>query len=162
MRKLLVSVLVVAAVAAPASLARPASAVNVCKLVNAKQLASLGVSSSCRQTTIPGAGATHVTGNWGRVNVDPAALTLSVATYASRSGTVWQLGLKYLKVVPGTPKKVSGIGSQAYESGGDGGTLASINFVVGNHIVSMSWRTKTPPRTLTAFNAVAKSIAAEL
>lgn len=162
MRNSLVAMLAGALLIVPSAYSRPAGGVNPCKLVTAKNLAALGVSTFCKETTIGGYGATHATGSWGRVNVDPAALTLSVATYRSASGTAWQLAIKYLKVVPGSPKKVGGIGSQAYESGADGSKLSSMNFVVGTHIVSMSWHSKTPPKTLAAFNAVAKAIAAEL
>jgi hypothetical protein len=75
---------------------------------------------------------------------------------------VWQENMKLLKVLPGHPKKVSGIGSAAYESGGDGSTLATMHFVKGKRVVAFSWYSKKPETSLKTFNAIAKSIAAQI
>jgi hypothetical protein len=55
-----------------------------------------------------------------------------------------------------------GVGSLAYESGADGSTLSSINFVLGKMICNINMRTSKPPTSLAAFNALAKSVAAKL
>jgi hypothetical protein len=70
--------------------------------------------------------------------------------------------MKTIQRLPGETKKVSGIGSLAYESGADGSTLSEINFVVGNQIASINMRTSKAPSSLTAFNALAKSVAGKL
>lgn len=159
MRKWFVPVLVAVGIAAGAA---HASGVNACGLVSARQAAGLGVTASCKGTTRPGASGVVSFGNWGTPGAGNAALALTVTTFTDTSGVAWQVSMKLLKVLPGTAKKVNGIGSVAYESGGDGGRLASMHFVKGKRVVAFSWYSKKPQTSLKAFNAVAKSIAAQI
>ena len=151
----------IAVVAAHAAAARPAG-VSSCWLLTGKQAASVGVTSSCKLRSLNGPGFTVSNGTWGKPLPGSAALTVGVNTYARASGPAWQVAMQTLPKLPGRAKKVSGIGSVAYESGGTGSTLSSIHFVVGKHIVSMSWYAKKPPSSLKTFNALAQSIAAKL
>ncbi len=159
MRKWFVAI--VLAVAVPAATA-DAAGVDACGLVSAKGAASLGVKASCKGTTRPGLSGTVAFANWGTPAGDPSALALTVTTFNSTTSPAWQENMKLLKALPGNPKQVSGIGSLAYESGGNGGTLSSIHFVKGKRVVAFSWFSKKPQTSLKAFNAVAKSIAAQI
>jgi hypothetical protein len=57
-------------------------------------------------------------------------------------------------------KKVSGIGSLAYES--TGGNPVVLNFVVGKDVVDIGLQTKQPLKSLAALNTLAKLIAGKL
>lgn len=160
MRKSLV--LVVCAAVLPVSTAAGGSALDACKLVSSKQASSLGVKKACVGKTTPGLSGVISWGNWGSPGSDRAALALTVSTFKSTSSPVYQENLKLMKVLPGHPKQVRGIGSLAYESGGDGGGLASIHFVKGRRIVGFSWYSKKPETSLKAFNAIAKGIASQI
>jgi hypothetical protein len=161
MRKTLV--LAALALAVPAtSAARMGGALDACHLVSSRQAASLGVTASCKGTTRPGVHGTVAFANWGSPGSTSAALALTVSTFNDTNNPVWQENLQLLKILPGHPKKVSGIGSVAYESGGDGSSLASLHFVKGKRIVAFSWYSKKPQTSLKVFNAIAKSIAAQL
>jgi hypothetical protein len=156
------SAVIVLALVIPATSAARSSAVNACKLVSAKQAALLGVTQPCKGTVRTGSTGALSGGNWGTPAVTPSALALTVTTFSSTDSPIWQLNRKVLNVMPGHPKKISGIGSVAYESGGDGSTVSSIHFVLGKRIVVFSWYSKKPQRSLKTFNAIAKSIAAQL
>lgn len=160
MRKTLV--VVACAAFLPVTTAAGGSALNACTLVSSKQASSLGVTRACVAKTTPGLSGVISWGNWGSPGSDRAALALTVSTFKSTSSPVYQTNLKLLKALPGHPKKVRGIGSVAYESGGDGGGLASIHFVKGRRIVAFSWYSKKPETSLKAFNAIAKGIASHI
>lgn len=163
MRTVFPVVLMAGALVVPAATARVAFSGNACKLVAAKQVAAFGVPTTCTPKTLKGPGFTASDAVWNlkATGLQPH-LSVSVNTYASRSGPIWQLGLQLLSKLPGHAKKVSGIGSVAYESGADGSTLSAINFVVGNQIVNINVRTPAAPKSLAQLNAFAKSIAAKL
>lgn len=160
MRRIFVALVAGAALAAPSAYASRAFSGNPCHLVSAKHLASVGVAGSCKPTTLHGPGFTNSTAVW---SLTPTQhLSVAVNTYPSASGAAWSVAMKTLRILPGGQgKKVSGIGSLAYEAGGDGSTGASINFVVGKQIVAINLGAKKAP-SMSAFNALAKSVAAKL
>ena len=158
----LAALLVIVAALAIATAADGSSALNACRTVTAKQASSLGVTKPCVGKTIPGLSGVISAGNWGSLGTDRAALALNVTTFKDTHNAVWQENMKLLKILPGKPKKVSGIGSVAYESGGNGGTLSSIHFAKGKRLVTFSWYSKKPETSLKTFNAIAKSIAAQI
>ncbi|HEV8102671.1 MAG TPA: hypothetical protein VGP69_02940 [Gaiellaceae bacterium] len=163
MRTVLATAVAAATLLAPAATARVAFSGDPCKLVTTKQVAAFGVPTACKPTTLKGPGFTASDARWNpKATGAQPHLFVGVNTYASRSGPVWQIGIQTLSKLPGHAKKVSGIGSAAYESGGDGSTLSVINFVVGNQIVDINLRTPTPPTSLAQLNALAKSVAAKL
>ena len=152
-----------AAIAAQGAAAGPAFSGNACLLLSAKQVAAFGIPTQCKPTTRQGPGFTSSLAVWNAhaTGAQPH-LSIGINTYQSKSGPLWQLAMKTIKTLPGEAKKVSGIGSIAYESGGDGSTLSVINFVVGNQVVNINMRTTKAPSALTKFNALAKSVAAKL
>lgn len=160
-RALAVAIVVAGLVAASAS-ARPSFSGNACTLVGTKQIAAFGISGTCESKKFGAPGNFSATiGIWSSTS-RTARLSIAVNTYSSKSGPYWQVAMKTLNKLPGGAKKVTGIGSLAYESGGDGSTLSAINFVVGNQVVAINMRTPTAPKSLAAFNTLAKSIAAKL
>ena len=162
MRKSLVTVTLALALAAPAAATARASGVRACGLVSSKQAASLGVTSTCKGRTTTGSVGVVSAANWGAPTVTATALALTVNTFSATNNPIWQANMQLLKVMPGHPTKVSGIGSVAYEAGADGGTVATIHFVKGKRVVAFSWYSKKPQRSLKTFTAIAKSIAAQL
>jgi hypothetical protein len=152
-----------AAIAAQGASAGTAFSGNACRLGSAKQVAAFGIPTQCKPSTHQGPGFTTSVAVWNRAATGAQPhLSISINTYASKSGPLWQLAMKTMKTLPGEPKKVSGIGSIAYESGAAGSALSVINFVVGNQVVNINMRTTKAPSTLTKFNALAKSVAAQL
>jgi hypothetical protein len=140
-----------------------AGARNFCTLVSAKQVASFGIPTQCKPTTLNGPGFTNSTGTWAKqVTATSPHLSVSCNSYQSTSSPVWKLGLTTLDKLPGKAKKVNGIGTLAYESGADGGTLSVINFIAGKNICDINMRTSQPPTSLAAFNTLAKSVAAKV
>src|SRR5262245_51573029 len=115
-----VAVLAAALVAAGVAAATPASKVNVCGLLTAKQVTAIaGVSATCKNAApLPGLGSMLYTGNWSGVTKKSPTLQVTVAVY-SDSGAL-QLAVHNLKqgMSGGTPKKVAGIGTDAYEAKG--------------------------------------------
>jgi hypothetical protein len=137
---------------------------SICTLVSAKEVASFGIATQCKPMTLNGPGFTGSTGIWG-TQASPISphLAVSCNAYPSPSGPAWKVALATLgTALPGNAMKVSGVGSLAYESGGDGSTLSVINFVIGKRICSINMRTGKPLTSLAAFNALAKSVAAKL
>jgi hypothetical protein len=137
---------------------------NLCTLVSAKEVASFGITTQCKPTTLNGPGFIGSTGIWG-TQASPISphLAISCNTYPSPSGPAWKVAFATLgTALPGKAKKVSGIGSLAYESGADGSTLSAINFVTGKKICNINMRTSKPLTSLAVFNALAKSVAAKL
>lgn len=159
MRKSLAVAAAAAAITTPAALASGAFSGNPCALVSAKQVAAFGIPASCKPTTLRGPGFTVNSATW-NLTSPTQHLSVGVHTYATSSGAGWNAAMQTLRILPsGQGKKVSGIGSLAYEAAG-GGTTA-INFVVGKQIVNVTLRT-TKPLSLQAFNVFAKSVAAKL
>jgi hypothetical protein len=77
-----------------------------------------------------------------------------------QNATFFSAAKSHLHVLPGAAKKVTGIGSAAYESSGGG--LTVINFIVGKYIVDINIRTNQPRKSLVAFNALSMSVASKL
>lgn len=151
------------ATAAQGAAAGTAFSGNACRLLSAKQLAAFSMPPQCKPTMLQGPGFTSNLAVWNaRATGAQPHLAISIQTYSSKSGPLWQLAMKTIKTLPGEAKKVSGIGSIAYESGGDGSRLSVINFVVGNQVVNINMRTTNAPSALTKFNGLAKSLAAKL
>lgn len=147
--------------AAPvAATARTSFNGNVCSLLKPTQVAAFHITPlKCVARSIPGNGASGQVGTWGSI-LGSTHLTVSVVTY--NNPTIFQFARNRLSTLPGRSKKVNGIGSAAYESGADGGTVASMNFVVKHTICNINLRTAKPVRSLAQFNALAKSIAGKL
>jgi hypothetical protein len=143
-------------------LAAAAFSGNPCSLVSSKQVASFGIPPQCKSTTLKASGLSSSNATWaGALTPTSPHLSISVATYESTSSPLWNLGLQTLDKLPGGPaKKVSGIGSLAYESSGT--SINAINFVVGKQIVDINMRTASAPKSRAAFEALAKAVAKEV
>jgi hypothetical protein len=159
--RLTLIVAVVAALAA-ASAAGARSNLKVCRLVSAKQVATIhGVSTRCTDAKpLRGPGSTIYTGNWVGKTPRSPHLQVSVSVYTDQS--FLQLAKRNLNQgLVGVPKKVAGIGSAAYEA--TGALAAEIHFSVGKDIVAVVLNSiGKPPRLTPALRALAKAIAARL
>jgi hypothetical protein len=72
-----------------------------------------------------------------------------------------QLATRNLKQgLPGTPRKVTGIGSGAFDA--HGALAEAIHFVVGKTIVAITLTSGTAPTSTSAVDALAKEVAARL
>jgi hypothetical protein len=134
---------------------------NACTVVSAKQVAALGIAGPCKLRKHSVAGFTSSIGIW-NLTSRTNHLSIAVNTYSSKSGPYWQVAMKTLNKLPGPARKVKGIGSLAYESGGAGSAISAINFVLGNRVVSINLRTSAAQKSLQSFTAMAKSVAAKL
>ncbi len=148
------------AAAAPAG-AGPGFDGNVCRLVSAKQVAPLTGSPS-RCTTSPatkGPGSTIFVGTWaGRAATSPR-LQVTVALY-SDPGALALAKRNLRQGLPGAPKKVTGIGTGAYEASGAG--AAGIHFTVGKDVASLTLTPAGKERSLASLETLARTIAARL
>ena len=147
---------VAAALVVPAALARPAFTGNVCSLLTAKQVAVVHVPSKCTPSTTAGSASTLDYGSWGTTT--GPHLSLTVNSFKSTSAA-FQLAKKYLGQIPNA-KKVSGIGSVAWES--RQGNTTTINFVVGHDTCNLGLVTAKPLTSFAPAVALAKAIAAQL
>ena len=151
-----------AALAAASSAgARPGSTVNVCRLLTAKQVAAVpGVSSACTNAKpMAGPGSTIYSGNWRGKTATSARLQVTVSSYTDQG--MLALAKRNLKQgLPGTPRKVVGIGNGAYEATGAGSE--AIHVAIGKYVVAVVVNTSGKlPRTA-VIEAVAREIAARL
>jgi hypothetical protein len=153
-----VSLIVVAAAASPASGARVAFSGDVCGLLTSEQVASVKVTplKCSSQKPIKGSGGTLYYGNWGGSGLAPH-LSVSITLHSDAAGL--QQAKTFLGQFPHA-KKVSGIGSLAYES--TVGDPAMLNFVVGKDVVDIGLQTKQPLKSMAALTAIGKAIAAKL
>ena len=149
--------LLAAAVLAPGAAARPVYGGKACALLAAKQLSPFGVAASCKPLTTKGPGFTTSYATWGKAL--PPHLALTITTFTSTSSLIYRLKLREMKAL-GT--KVSGIGSTAYEQARPGSPLAIIDFVVGKQFVTIDMAAKAPLASVSAFNALAKTVAGKL
>ena len=158
----LILTLVVALATASAAAARPSSGTDVCRLLTTKQVTTVqGVSPKCTNARpTAGPGSTITTGNWAGTTLRSPRLQVTVSLYTDQAA----LGLAKRNLnqgLPGTPKKVAGIGSAAYEA--TGGFATGVRFADGKYIVFVSvggigkpsWSTKS-------VEALAKAIAGRL
>jgi hypothetical protein len=150
-----------AALIAPAALARSSFSGNACTLASARQIAALGIKAGCKPTSVKTPGFDNNLATWG--NLAAPHVSIGVNTYPSTSSSTYQVALKSLAFLPGgSSKKVSGIGSVAYESGANGSTLSAINFVVGKQIVNIELRTAGGQKSFAALDKLSKAVEAKL
>jgi hypothetical protein len=147
------------AAAAPAGASRSFNG-NVCGLVSAGQLATIkGVSTHCAKARpLTGPGSTMYTANWAGKTSSSPRLQVTVALYTDPGALT--LAKRNLKqgFPGGTPRRVAGIGTAAYEASGAGAT--GIHFAVGKHVVYITLSGKL--RSKAPLEALAKAIAARL
>jgi hypothetical protein len=155
-------VLCAALATASAAGAAPGFNGNVCAMVSAKQVTAIGgLSSKCTNPKpSQGPGSTIYVGNWAGLTPTSPTVQVTVAVYTDTGAL--QLAKQNLKQgLPGPPKKLSGIGSAAYEA--KGALAAGIHVAVGKYIVYISLNTiGTPPKSATVLEPLAKVVAARL
>jgi hypothetical protein len=135
---------------------------NVCSVVPPKKVAAIsGVSSKCvNAKPSRGPGSMIYVANWAGKTPTSPRMQVTIALYGDAG--LLQLAKRNLNQgLPGTPKKVSGIGSAAYE--GVGASSTAIHFSVGKHIAYVSvTAVGKPSRSAASLEALAKGIAARL
>lgn len=167
MRKVMFAIIVatLVAVGASAPVARAAFNGKVCSLLTAKQVAAAHVTpSTCvYQKTTRLSTWTNYTGHWGSSSLSATNVDISLDLYHDAATfETFKHQLRTSISYYGSPQKVSGIGSVAYEA--KSGTRGEIRFVVGNFIASVSLRIggTAALKSFTLLNALARAIAAEL
>jgi hypothetical protein len=162
LRPTLALTLVAMLATAAAAAARPSSGTDLCRLLTGKQAMSVqGVSSKCTNARpTAGPGSTISTANWAGVTPRSPRLQVTMSVYTDRGA--FQLAKRNLgQGLPGAPRKVSGIGSAAYEA--NGGFSTGIRFSVGKHIVLVSVTGIGKPSWSTrSVEALARAIAGRL
>jgi hypothetical protein len=135
---------------------------NVCAMVSAKQVTAIaGVSSKCTNAKpSQGPGSKIYIGNWAGLTPQSPTVQVTVAVYTDTGAL--QLAKQNLKQgLPGSPKKVVGIGSAAYEA--KGAQAVGIHLAAGKYIVYINLNTiGTPPKSATVLEPLAKAVAARL
>jgi hypothetical protein len=131
---------------------------NVCTLIPARQIAPIvGSPSHCTKApTTQGPGSTMYVGTWTGPAGSPH-LQLTISAYSDQ-GVLQMAKLNLRQGLPGgTPKRVTGIGSAAYEASASKST--GIHFSVGKYV---AYLTLGKPRATASLEALAKTIAARL
>jgi hypothetical protein len=149
-------------VLAPPTGARPAFDGKVCGLVPAKQIATVpGISLNCTNARpSKGIGSTNYIGNWAGKTASSPSLQITIALYTD-SGALQLAKRNLAQGLPGTPKKVAGIGSGAYEA--VGASSAGIHFSVGKYIAYVILNTRgASPRSTRTLEALARAVASGL
>jgi len=149
-----------AVAAAAAAAAAPPFHGNVCGLLTARQVAALpGVSTACtnlRQAQAPG--STNYVGHWAGKTPTSTGLQVTVASYADQGFLALAKRNLNQGLPGGTPKRVAGIGTGAYEATGAGSN--AIHFTVGKYLVYL---VATPsPGPIKPLEAIAWAVAAHL
>lgn len=147
--------------AAPAG-ARPSSGVDVCHLLTVKQVTAVqGVSPKCASAKpMAGPGSTIYEGNWAGKTPRSAGLQVTVSLYTDK-GALALAKRNLNQGLPGTPKKVAGIGSGAYEA--SGGVSTAVRFAKGSYIVLVGVSgIGKPTWSTTSVEGLAKAVAARL
>jgi len=135
---------------------------NVCGLLNAKQVASVVAATKCTpEPKVAGAGITAYHGYWG---ASPASSTRPYLSFQINTGNAAYLqrakaALPQTLMIAGTPKKIAGIGSYAYEAAGT--TRTAIGFQAGTYICTIVVQ-KAKGKSLSSFNKLAKIVAGKL
>ena len=113
-----------------------------------------------QREAVTGAGIDDLRRQLGGLTPKSPTVQVTVAVYTD-SGAL-KLAKQNLKQgLPGPPKKVSGIGSAAYEA--KGALSAGIHVAVGKYIAYISLNTiGTPPKSATVLEPLAKAVAAHL
>ena len=167
MRKIMFAIIVATVVVAGASapVARAAFNGNVCSLLTAKQVAAAHIipSKCINQKTTKISTWTNYYAHWGSTSLSAASVDISLDVY--QSTTSFQTFKKSLRTsisYYGSPQKVSGIGSVAYEAKNN--SRGEIRFVVGHSIASVSLFAGESGKlkSFTQLNALARSVAAGL
>ncbi len=159
----LIAILFAALTAASVAGARSNFNGNVCQLASAKQITAIpGVSTKCANAKpTKGPGSTITTGNWAGKTPTSPQLQVTVASYTDTGAL--KLAKSNLKqgLPGGTPKKLTGIGSAAYEATAASST--GIHFAVGRYVVYLNLTSiGRPPRATAPLEALAKTIAGRL
>jgi len=152
------TVTLLALTATSAASASSGFAGNVCSLIPTKQVTPVvGRPSHCTKApATQGPGSMMYVGTWTGPAGSPQ-LQLTIAAYNDQGAL--QMAKRNLRqgLPGGTPKRVAGIGSAAYEASGANST--GIHFSVGKYVAYLSLG---KPRATTSLEALAKTIAARL
>ncbi len=153
-------VLAAALAATAATAARAPFKGKVCALATAKQVTAIpGVSSRCvNGAPEPAPGATIYVGNWAGKTPTSPRLQVSVQVYKD-AGMLRVAKSNLDQGLPGPPKKITGIGSGAYEATGGGST--AIRFAAGGYVATAILST-TGRRSRSALERFAKTLAKRL
>ena len=146
---------------AAAAAARPTFGGNVCGLLTAKQVTAIqGVSPRCTNAKpSPGFGSTIYAGNWSGKTARSPRVQVTVSVYTDQGAL--QLAKRNLaQGLTGTPRKVAGIGSGAYEATGAG--AAGLRFASGKTTVLVIVTALGKPPSTKSAETLAKSIDARL
>ena len=155
-----VALLAALTAAAPAG-AGTGFAGNVCRLATAKQIAALaGVSPLCTNTpSAKGPGSTIYVGSWPGKEPRSPHLQVTISVYGDPGAL--QLARRNLNQgLPGTPRKVSGIGSAAYEAAG--ASAIGIHFAVGKDVAYVTLTSTGKLPRASSLEALARAVAARL
>jgi hypothetical protein len=156
---LALAVTIAAISAALPAAARPANG-GICSWISNKQLASFGLPTQCKPVTLNGGSAlgfSSSSGTWAtKAGGTGPHLQINVNTFQNTSSRFWQLGIKQMNDLGNS---VKGIGDRAHESSDS--HSAKLIFVAGKKICTIGMDTSRP-LSLTAFNALAKTVAAKL
>ncbi len=157
--------IVIAAVVAAGAITPSAEAAfsgDVCGLLTAKQVATVRVTplKCAAEKSFATPTVTNYSGNWGETGATGPELTMTIVLY--KNSNVFKVVQKNLRTGAGfgKTKKVSGIGSLAYES--KSGSLAWVGFVVGHYIVGLNLRTSGTVKSISTLEALAKAVAGKL
>jgi hypothetical protein len=162
-RYLSLAAVIVAGAVAPG--ADAAFSDHVCGLLSGAQVATIpGVPAKCTPATpLKTLQVASYGGNWTGSNPTSPHLDITVAVYPSSRSAYFRTAVQNLGV--GTTalplKKVGGIGARAYESR-SGRRITTIGFLVGRDICTINIQTARPLASLSAVNAIARAIAAQL
>jgi hypothetical protein len=167
MRKVMLAIIVatLVTVGASAHVARAAFNGKVCSLLTAKEVAAVHVTpSTCtHQKTTKILTWTNYTAHWGSPSLSAPSVDISLDNYHdSAAFQTFKQKLRTSISYYGSPQKVSGIGSVAYEA--KSGPRGEIRFVVGHYIASLSLLIAGTAtlKSFTQLNALARVVAAEL
>lgn len=159
-RRLALAGFAVLVLAAPAE-ARTTFDGKVCGLVPGKQIAAIpGLSRTCTTArAAKGIGSTNYVGNWAGKTRSSPQLQVTVAVYTDPG--VFQLAKRNLaQGLPGMPKRVTGIGTGAYEAKGT--SSVGLRFSLGKDIAYIVLTGGASSRPTASVEALAKAVAARL
>ena len=167
MRKIMFAIIVATVVVAgeSAPVARAAFNGKVCSLLTAQQVAAAHITppKCINPKTTKISTWTNYYAHWGSSSLSSASLDISLDVY--HSATTFQTFKQNLRTsigYYGSPQKVSGIGTLAYEA--KNGSRGEIRFVVGHSIASVSLNAggSAKLKSFTQLNALARAVAAGL
>jgi hypothetical protein len=160
MRGMWLTVCAVAAVAGCwVSVAGAGYSGNPCSVLSAKLVANAGVTPlKCRPNPpVKTPYATTYIGYWGRSANAPTHLIIQINKVSNAASlSTFKALMEKRKGWVATPKKVTGVGSLAYEARTS--DIGEIQFITGSYFVGLTLYSKSPARV----TALAKAIAAKL